>query len=91
MLLFSPGGAAVFALIGGILNDRIGRKLVIIIASLIFMAGSLVLAFASDKFMLLSGRIVVGAGIGKCTLNINLFSAERFPGNSPPKRTGSLI
>ncbi len=51
------------------------------------MAGSLVLAFASDKFMLLSGRIVVGAGIGKVTSHVIIciicsstshFSSEKF-------------
>lgn len=59
------GAAALFALCGGFLNDRIGRKLVIIIASLIFTAGALFLAFATDKYLLLVGRIIVGAGIGE--------------------------
>ena len=58
-------GAAVFSLVGGVLNDVIGRKIVILLASLIFSAGSLCLAFASDKYMLLVGRLVVGAGIGR--------------------------
>ena len=73
------GGAALFAIVGGILNDKIGRKLVIIIASLVFTAGSLCLGFASDKFMLLTGRIVVGAGIGElCAFdNLRAFYTER--------------
>ena len=65
-------GAALFAIVGGILNDKIGRKLVIIIASLVFTAGSLCLGFASDKFMLLTGRIIVGAGIGESYILGNL-------------------
>ena len=57
-------GAAAFALVGGILNDVIGRKFVVLLASLVFAGGSLCLAFASDRYMLLVGRFVVGAGIG---------------------------
>ena len=59
--------AAVFALIGGSLNDTIGRKPVILVASLIFTAGSLCLACATDRYLLLFGRFLVGAGIGRST------------------------
>lgn len=59
------GAAAIFALVGGFLNDRLGRRPVIMIASLIFTLGSICMGIAKDKFALLSGRIVVGAGIGR--------------------------
>ena len=59
------GAAAIFAIVGGFLNDRLGRKPVIIVASLIFTAGAICLALAVDRNILLVGRIVVGAGIGK--------------------------
>ena len=59
------GAAAVFALIAGGLNDSVGRRPVIIAASLIFTGGALCMAVATDRFMLLSGRLLVGAGIGK--------------------------
>ena len=65
------GTAAVLALVGGFLNNKIGRKPVIILASLVFIVGSIFLALASDRYMLLIGRIIVGAGIGKW-LFINL-------------------
>ena len=47
------------------MNDWIGRKPVITMASLVFMAGSLLLALAENRSMLLVGRFVVGAGIGR--------------------------
>ena len=58
-------GAAAFALVAGIINDVVGRKVVVLLASLVFAGGSLCLAFSSDRYMLLVGRLVVGAGIGK--------------------------
>ena len=50
--------------IGGFLNDRLGRKPVIIVASMVFMAGALCMAMAPTREVLLVGRIIVGAGIG---------------------------
>nr|KAG5690393.1 hypothetical protein BaRGS_002350 [Batillaria attramentaria] len=55
--------AAVLALVGGFLNDRLGRRPVIMVASMIFTVGSLIMGFAKDKYVLLVGRVVVGAGI----------------------------
>ncbi|GFS06001.1 proton myo-inositol cotransporter [Elysia marginata] len=57
--------AAIFALIGGFLNDRLGRRPVIMGASLLFTLGSIMMAVSKDKFALLAGRVVVGAGIGE--------------------------
>jgi SP family myo-inositol transporter-like MFS transporter 13 len=56
---------AVFALIGGCLNDRAGRRPVIMSASVIFTLGALCMGIARDRYLLLAGRVVVGAGIGK--------------------------
>ena len=58
--------AALFALIGGCLNDRLGRRPVIMMASVVFTVGALCMGIAGDRYLLLAGRIVVGAGIGKC-------------------------
>lgn len=58
------GAAAIFALVGGYLNDKIGRKPVILLASVIFSSGSFCMAFSDDKFMLVIGRMIVGTGIG---------------------------
>ncbi|CAE1255330.1 SLC2A13 [Acanthosepion pharaonis] len=58
-------GAAVFAIVGGLLNDRIGRRPTIMIASVVFTVGAFCMGMAPDKYVLLGGRIIVGAGIGK--------------------------
>ena len=56
--------AALFSLIAGPLNDRIGRKTVLLLASVLFCSGGLGMSLAQDRFLLLFGRLLVGAGIG---------------------------
>ena len=57
--------ASIFALIGGPLNDAIGRKGVTVTASLVFTGGAVLLGVAQNKIMLLIGRSILGIGIGK--------------------------
>ena len=59
------GTAALFAVVGGCLNDRLGRRTVILTACLVFMAAGVCMGVAIDKYMLLAGRVVAGAAIGK--------------------------
>lgn len=61
------GAAALFALIAGIITERFGRKVVIMIASFVFTGGAIMMALSNSKEILLIGRLVVGAGIGKNT------------------------
>lgn len=56
--------AALFAFIGGYLNIIFGRKPIIIIASIIFTVGAVLMGITVNKEMLLAGRLLVGAGIG---------------------------
>jgi SP family myo-inositol transporter-like MFS transporter 13 len=48
-------------------TDRLGRKPVILAASVVFTIGSIVMGAADGKEGLLAGRIIVGVGIGKDT------------------------
>ncbi|KAF6024403.1 SLC2A13 [Bugula neritina] len=73
------GSAAVFALVGGYLNDKVGRKPVILLASVFFTSGSLCMAFADDKYMLVIGRIIVGTGIGLSSTTTPMYIAESAP------------
>jgi len=69
------GAAAVFAIFGGFLNNVFGRKPVILIASVIFTAGSICMGIANNKELLLLGRLIVGAGIGRCNLGLGCIKA----------------
>lgn len=56
--------AAVFALIGGWVNNEVGRKPTILLGSVVFAIGALLLAAAVNIAMLLCGRCILGIGIG---------------------------
>jgi SP family myo-inositol transporter-like MFS transporter 13 len=65
-------GAWIFSILSGSLSDYIGRKRVVIISSIVFTAGSLLMGIAPDKYTLLVGRLIVGAGIGLSSMIIPL-------------------
>ncbi|WP_104748092.1 MFS transporter [Helicobacter cetorum] len=46
----------------GILSDKIGRKVVVVVCLLVFLVGSLVCFMASDIIMLVIGRLIQGMG-----------------------------
>lgn len=60
------GFAFLFSLIGGWMNDRFGRKLTTVAASIVFTLGAAVLAAAFSTWMLVVGRAILGMGIGRC-------------------------
>jgi SP family myo-inositol transporter-like MFS transporter 13 len=64
------GTAIVGTVIGGVLNDKIGRRPVLLICSAVFTSGAVVMGVSNSKEVLLLGRGIVGFGIGK---DINLF------------------
>lgn len=64
------GAAFISALCAGFLNDKFGRKVVIILASFVFTVGAVVLAAAQSVAMLIIGRLILGIGIG---MSLSLF------------------
>ena len=54
-----------FALISGVPSQMLGRKITILTASIVFAVGSVVMGVANNKEILLVGRLIVGAAIGK--------------------------
>ena len=68
------GTAAIFAFLGGFMNDWLGRKPVILVASFVFTVGAVVLGLAYNRVMLLAGRAIVGIGIGNTHKNSTLVS-----------------
>ncbi len=53
---------ALFQVPFGVLSDKIGRKITILIGLLIFIAGSIIAAMADSIYLLLLGRFLQGAG-----------------------------
>ncbi len=75
-------GASVGALAGGRLADRFGRRKMLLITSLIFIAGAIVCAAAMSVATLLIGRTIVGLGIGLASSTVPLYISEVAPANA---------
>lgn len=81
------GGAAVGAIVAGVLSDRFGRKPVILVVALVFMLGGILSAVATVLSVLLIGRTLVGIGIGVASILTPLYLAE----TAPPEKRGALV
>lgn len=71
--------AWIFSLIAGPVSETFGRRITVLVSSVIFTVGSLVMGLAPDVWVLLIGRAVVGAGIGLSSMIIPLYIAELAP------------
>ena len=86
-LLFA---AAIGALLGGIISDKIGRRKTILILALLFFFGVLLVVFspagpesgtfsAAGFATLVAGRIVLGLAVGGASTVVPVFLAELAP------------
>ena len=58
------GTAIVGSFLGGFLNQRFGRKPMLITSAMVFTVGAAVMGVAHSRVVLLMGRLTVGFGIG---------------------------
>ena len=72
-------GAAFGALLGGPFADNCGRKLAIFVGDFLFIAGSLILAFAGSVTVLIIGRLVIGLGVGIAAMVVPIYLSESAP------------
>ncbi len=72
-------GAMVGAALAGRLSDRLGRRRLIMIAALVFIAGALVCAFAPTVAVLVAGRVILGLAVGSAALVVPLYLSEIAP------------
>jgi sugar porter (SP) family MFS transporter len=71
----------------GFFSDRFGRKKVLLITALLFVASALLSAFATDFTVFVISRILAGAAVGAAILVAPVYIAEI----SPSKQRGSLV
>ena len=71
--------AWIFSMIAGYVTDKWGRKPVIIFASLVFNAGAILMGVAWSKYVLLAGRLTVGAAIGLASMTVPVYIAKVAP------------
>eukprot|EP00794_Sanderia_malayensis_P016036 gene16036-17658_t len=81
-------GAAIFGSISaGWFSDKFGRKPILIFASSVFTAGSVILTVVKSIEILLVGRATVGLAIGYASCTVPVYIAEA----SPPNIRGRLV
>ncbi|WWC70515.1 uncharacterized protein I206_104466 [Kwoniella pini CBS 10737] len=80
-------GALLGGLLAGGLSDYTGRKLVIVLADIVFVLGSLVQAACHSVNIMISGRFVVGLGVGLASCIVPLYIGEL----APSKTRGRLV
>lgn len=73
------GGGAIATLISGSLSEIFGRKTMIQIAAIIFLAGIAAIYVADNYAWVLFGRLTQGVGVGIVTIVIPLYLAESLP------------
>ncbi len=72
-------GAVIGAIAGGVLGDRLGRRWSIIGATLLFLAGTVVVSVADGMTQFVAGRILIGAAIGVASFMVPLYISELAP------------
>lgn len=73
------GGGALATLISGFLSDWVGRRRMIIAASLIFIVSVLMIYYSQTYATLLAGRLIQGVAVGIVTIVIPLYLTESMP------------
>ena len=71
--------AAVGALLGGRISDAIGRRKTILVLSVMFFVGVLLVVFAPGFTMVVTGRIVLGLAVGGASTVVPVYLAELAP------------
>jgi len=78
---FAILAAALGALFGGIIADKMGRKPAIIFSDMLLIVGPAILWGASTIKYLFIGRLITGLGVGLSIMASNVFLAESSPIN----------
>jgi SP family sugar:H+ symporter-like MFS transporter len=72
-------GAMIGAAFAGRLADRLGRRVLIIIAAVIFTVGALLAALAPSVGVLIAARFILGLAVGSAALVVPLYLSEIAP------------
>src|SRR5262249_52039815 len=72
-------GAVAGALSGGRPADRVRRRRLLVVTSIIFIVGSIISAVAPSPAILIGGRIIVGVAIGLSSTTVPVYISEVSP------------
>jgi MFS transporter, SP family, galactose:H+ symporter len=82
-----PIGATVACLLAGFLQDGLGRRITLIVASIVYMGSTILSFFANGFIMLAAGRLITGLAIGIFSSTVPMYISEL----SPPHLRGTLV
>ncbi len=74
------------ALVGGPLADELGRRRAILLTTVIFFIGGVIMTFAPNVYWLIPARLVIGLASGLCSVLIPVYLGEV----APPTLRGTL-
>src|SRR3954451_5586569 len=80
-------GAALGALLGGKLADKLGRKGSLLVCAGLFFVGAVICATAPNVAIMTIGRIILGFGVGAAAATCPLYLAEMAPAD----RRGRMV
>ena len=80
-------GAAFGALFGGRLADRHGRRKMIMVLAVVFLAGTLACTFAPNTEAMILARLILGLAVGGASVTVPVYLAEV----SPSARRGRIV
>jgi sugar porter (SP) family MFS transporter len=80
-------GAIVGAIVSALLVDSLGRRRLLQIAAVVFVIGTLLAAAAGSAAVLVTGRAILGLGIGLVSVNIPIYLSEL----SPARQRGRVV
>ncbi|PLB41409.1 general substrate transporter [Aspergillus candidus] len=81
------GGSWLGALISGFVSDTFGRKMSIMIGSVIWCIGSIIICASQNIPMLIVGRVLNGISVGICSAQVPVYITEM----APPTKRGRLV
>jgi sugar porter (SP) family MFS transporter len=82
-----PAGTMLGAIVGGILSDRLGRRVTLLWSGVIFIVGSILAPLAPNVGALIVARSLLGFAIGFTSVTAPVYVSEL----SPPQLRGTLI
>lgn len=71
--------AACSSFSSGIIIDKLGRKIALLISAMLFVAGSILGAFAANEVVLMLSRVIVGVALGISSFAVPMYISEIAP------------
>ncbi|KAI9930496.1 hypothetical protein MW887_011250 [Aspergillus wentii] len=81
------GGSWLGALMSGFISDHLGRKTSIMVGSVIWCIGSIIVCAAQNIPMLIVGRVINGLSVGICSAQVPVYISEL----APPAKRGRVV